>query len=171
MPALQKDEKPADPLQSMEKIYRTFPTQLAPQIKIVFRKLLSKEGSTAYNCSAGQDRTGFTTGLILSALGVPRETIYADYVLSTPSRRPQWEMPQISDAMAQSNPVAGFFAGFQKDPAAHKANPLVTADGTPFLSYALGEIDNRWGSVDNYLEQEIGLSKLDIAALRATYLE
>jgi protein-tyrosine phosphatase len=79
-------------------------------------------------------------------------------------------LPPISDAMAQSNPIAGFFAHFQKDPAAAKANPLVTPDGTPFLTFALAEIDRRWGSIDSYLEQEIGLSKADLATLRATYL-
>ena len=45
------------------------------------------------------------------------------------------------------------------------------ADGTPFLNYAFDEIDGRWGSVDNYLEQEIGVTKLDLASLRAIYLE
>ena len=160
-----------NPVQGMESGYRAFPVQLAPQIRMVFRKLLAKEGPIAYNCSAGQDRTGFATGLILSALGVPRDTIYADYVLSTPSRRPQWELPPITDAMTQSNPVAGFFARFQKHPAAAEANPLVTADGTPFLTFAMAEIDNRWGSVDAYLEQAIGITKDDLAALRAAYLE
>lgn len=162
---------PKNPMAGMENGYRAFPTQLAPQVRLVFRKLLSGEGPVAYNCSAGQDRTGFTTGLILSALGVPRETIYRDYVLSTPSRRAQWELPPISDAMAAGNPIAGHFAKYQHDPAARKPQPLVTADGTPFLTYAFGEIDKRWGSVDAYLELEIGLSKTELATLRAIYLE
>ncbi|MBN8849877.1 MULTISPECIES: tyrosine-protein phosphatase [unclassified Sphingomonas] len=155
----------------MAAIYRTFPTLLAPQIRIVFRKLLSGEGALAYNCSAGQDRTGFMTALILSALGVPRETIYADYALSTASRRPRWELPPISEAMAANSPVAAMLAKAQADPAASKPEPLVTADGDPLLSQALAEIDARWGSVDTYLEREIGLGKQDIAALRAAYLE
>jgi protein-tyrosine phosphatase len=161
----------ASPMQGLGNAYRGFPTQLAPQIRLVFRKLLAKEGPVAYNCSAGQDRTGFTTGLILSVLGVPRDTIYADYTLSTTYRRPQWELPPISDAMATTNPVAGFFARFQKDPVLSKPQPLVAPDGTPFLAYAFSEIDGRWGSVDAYLQQEIGLSAIDIASLRATYLE
>ncbi|MDE8651505.1 tyrosine-protein phosphatase [Novosphingobium album (ex Liu et al. 2023)] len=167
----QVGKNPANPMQGMENGYRAFPAQLAPHVRLVFRKLLAKEGPVLYNCSAGQDRTGFTTAMILSALGVPRETIYADYVLSTPSRQPRWELPEISDAMAGTNPIAGFFAKFQKDPAAAKAMPLVTQDGTPFLAFALAEIDSRWGSVDAYLEKEIGLTGADIAALRATYLE
>ena len=156
---------------SMEAIYRTFPTLLAPQIRIIFRKLLSREGALAYNCSAGQDRTGFVTALVLSALGVPRETIYADYALSTANRRPRWELPPISEAMAASSPVAAMLAKAQSGPAADKPESLVSADGTPLLAFALAEIDTRWGSVDTYLEREIGLGKQDIAALHAAYLE
>ena len=146
-------------------------TQLKPQLRIVFARLLSKDGPLLYNCSAGQDRTGFVSAMILSALGVPRDVIYRDYVLSTPSRRPQYEVPPMSDAVAQSSPIAGMFAQMQKGGAMAKANPLVLPDGTPFLTYAFAEIDKRWGSVDAYLAQEIGLTPVDIAALRTTYLE
>lgn len=155
----------------MENGYRAFPTQLAPQLRLVFAKLASRDGPLLYNCSAGQDRTGFTTAIILSALGVPRETIYADYLLSTPSRRPQWEVPAISDAVAQTSPVAGFFARMQKDPSFAKAKPLMTADGTPYLRFAFQAIEQHWGSIDAYLQQEIGISQVDLVALRARYLE
>lgn len=158
-------------LAGMANGYRAFPIQLAPQLRLIFRKLLSQEGPLLYNCSAGQDRTGFTTAIILSALGVPRETIYADYLLSTPSRRPQWEVPPISEAMAQANPVAAYFARMQKDPDFARARPLTSADGTPYLTFAFQAIDQRWGSVDAYMQQEIGLSQVDLAALRARYLE
>ncbi len=162
---------PAAALAGMANGYRAFPTQLAPQLRIVFRRLLSNEGPILFNCSAGQDRTGFTAAIILSALGVPRDTIAADYLLSTPSRRPQWELPPISDAMAATSPTATFLAAAQKNPAFAKANPLMTTDKTPFISYAFQAIDAKWGSVDHYLEQEVGLSKIDLAALHATYLE
>lgn len=169
--AMQPGGNMDDALRDMNVMYRGLPITLKPQMKLVFQGLLKKEGPLAYNCSAGQDRTGFASALILSALGVPRETIYKDYVLSTPSRRPQWEMPPISAEMAASNPIAGYYAEAMKKPEMKQANPLVTADGTPFLKFALEEIDRKWGSVDGYLEQEIGLTKLDIASLRATYLQ
>lgn len=43
--------------------------------------------------------------------------------------------------------------------------------GKAFLLYAFEEIDSRWGSVEAYLDKEIGVSPVDIAALRTTYLE
>nr|WP_087574185.1 tyrosine-protein phosphatase [Sphingomonas sp. CDS-1] len=152
-------------------VYRNMPAMMAPQLRLIFQDLLARKGAIAYNCSAGQDRTGFVTAMILSALGVPRDTIVADYHLSTTYRRPEWEMPKIDTAVQANNPVAMFFAKYQQNPAAAKPQPLKDADGTPFLSHAFNEIDSRWGSVENYLEQEIGLTKLDLASLRAGYLE
>ncbi|ANI79282.1 tyrosine-protein phosphatase [Sphingobium sp. EP60837] len=152
-------------------VYRNLPTMMAPQLRLIFQDLLARKGAIAYNCSAGQDRTGFVTAMILSALVVPRATIIADYHLSTTYRRPQWEMPKIDTVAQVNNPVAMFFAKYQQDPAAAKPQPLKEADGTPFLSHAFDEVDSRWGSVENYLDQEIGVTKLDLAALRAGYLE
>src|SRR5665213_542548 len=38
-----------------------------------------------FHCSAGKDRTGVLSALILAFLGVPDETIVADYALSAPA--------------------------------------------------------------------------------------
>jgi len=157
--------------QNGEGIYRKMPTLLAPQLRLVFEDLLADKGAIAYNCSAGQDRTGFVTAMVLSALGVPRETIVADYHLSTTYRRPEWEMPKIDTIAQANNPVAMYFAKYQANPAAAKPQALKTVDGTAFLIFAFDEIDTKWGSVDAYLEKEAGVSKADIATLRARYLE
>lgn len=154
----------------MEVGYRSFPKFLAPQLRLIFAQLLRGEGPIAYNCSAGQDRTGFVTAMILSALGTPRDTIMADYHLSTIHRRPEFELPKIDPALAATNPVAAMFASYQKVPN-QKPQPLRTAEGKAFLSFALEEIDTRWGSVDKYLAAEIGLTERDIRKLRTLYTE
>jgi protein-tyrosine phosphatase len=165
---------PAKPITGdarMHEVYAQMPTLLKPQMKLVFEALLAGKGPVAYNCSAGQDRTGFTSALILSALGVPRDVILADYHLSTTYRQPQYEMPKITPAVAAANPVAGFFAQYQDDPRAQKPQPLFDSQKQPLLGFALAEIDRRWGSVDAYLDQELGVKPADIARLRAEYLE
>ena len=63
------------------------------------------------------------------------------------------------------------FARYQDDPRARQPYPLKTADGTPFLSFAFAEIDAKWGSVDGYLRDALGLSAKDIAQLRRMYTE
>ncbi|WP_374285438.1 tyrosine-protein phosphatase [Novosphingobium sp.] len=51
--------------------YRAMPLGLRPQLRLLFASLLRGDGPLVYNCSAGQDRTGIATALILSARGAP----------------------------------------------------------------------------------------------------
>ncbi|MEV7850570.1 MULTISPECIES: tyrosine-protein phosphatase [unclassified Streptomyces] len=39
-------------------------------------------GATVYHCSSGKDRTGWSTAVLLTLLGVPRETVEADFLAS-----------------------------------------------------------------------------------------
>ncbi len=152
-------------------LYRGMPEFLIPQLRIVFDDLLGRKGPVMYHCTGGQDRTGITTALILHSLGVPRATILEDYHLTTQVRQPQNEMIPITAAMAESNPVAKMFASYQKDGKAAKPEPLRDPDGRAFLESAFDEIEKRWGSVDAFLEKEIGVGKPQMKLLRSAYTE
>ncbi len=152
-------------------LYGRFPEMLAPQLRIVFDLLKRHEGPIAYNCSAGQDRTGFTTAMVLAALGVPRDTILQDYHLSTTYRQPRWEMAPINLAAYPDNAVAQVLARGQGARADYKPRPLYAAGGKSLLLGSFAAIDAKYGSVEAYLAKEIGVSATDIAALRAQYLD
>jgi protein-tyrosine phosphatase len=156
---------------TMGSSYRNFPAMLAPHLKIVFARLLANQGAVVYNCSAGQDRTGFATAMVLSALGVSRDEILKDYHLSTTYRRPEYEMPRFDAAAQAANPVAAFFANDQKDPAAAAPSPLFDTNRRAFLEVALDEVETKWGSVDKYLAREVGIGPVELARLRAIYLQ
>lgn len=54
---------------------------------VAFRDLLTaiannSDGATVYHCSAGKDRTGWGTAILLTILGVPREVISGDFMAS-----------------------------------------------------------------------------------------
>ncbi|MDH6679627.1 protein-tyrosine phosphatase [Rhodococcus sp. LBL1] len=54
---------------------------------VAFRDLLTAiagntGGATVYHCSAGKDRTGWSTAILLTLLGVPKETVYQDFLAS-----------------------------------------------------------------------------------------
>ena len=155
----------------MHAVYRRMPDLLAPQLRILFAELLAGDGAVAYNCSAGQDRTGFATAMVLSALGVSRDQIIADYHLSTTYRRPEFEMPRIDPATAGANPAAAMFAGYQQDPNYKTPRPLFDSQHKALLEVALAEVETRWGSVDAYLDKELGVGPADVARLRAMHLE
>lgn len=154
---------------STEQLYRQMPTTLTPQLRVLFQRLVRNDGATMFNCSAGQDRTGVTAAIVLSALGVSRDDIIKDYLLSTQLRRPQFEMPRIDAAKYADDPVALMFAHWQQQ-TNDKPGALYDAGGS-YVRYALDEIDKRWGSVDSFLRTEIGVSDADLAKIRQSYLQ
>ncbi|WP_298282732.1 tyrosine-protein phosphatase, partial [Novosphingobium sp.] len=153
-----------------EYAYRGMDTFLKPQLKQVFRSLLRDEGAVMYHCSAGQDRTGITTALIYSALGVDRATILKDYHLSTELRRPQFEMPPLDPADWPGNPIVPYYVASMKKPGGPKAEPLFTPKGNSHLAQYFELIDKNYGSVEAYLDKELGVTAADIKRLRALYL-
>lgn len=163
-----KMKTPDGKIQNSGTLYRGLPGVLVPQMRVLFAALLSRKGPVEYNCSAGQDRTGFATAMILSALGTPRDVILKDYHLSTAYRQPAYEMPPFDPALYPNNPVAIVFAKSNSQAA---PQPLVDADGKAFIIGAFEEIESKWGSPLGYLEKAVGLTPLDIATLRAAYLQ
>lgn len=152
-------------------LYRNFPKFFAPQVKIVFNNLLKEGNTIVYNCSAGQDRTGFVTAVILASLGVKKETIIEDYLLSTKYRKPVNEFPKIDTQLHKDNKVALLFAKYQAMPNFNVPTPLVNEEGKAFLMGALEEIDTKWGSVENYLVKEVGITAAEINKIKLMYLE
>ena len=154
-------------LNSPIKGYEDLLTALAPQYRAIFHELLLGKGPISYNCTAGQDRTGVATALVLSALGVPRQIILSDYHLSTLYREPQNEMPDVDPSQYPNNPAAELFARNRL----LKPPPLYSVDGRSFLADLFDRIDARWGSVENYLRQVLDVGPGELGQLRAHYLE
>jgi protein-tyrosine phosphatase len=152
-------------------MYLYMADMLKPQLTLYFDALLAEEVPAVVNCSAGQDRTGITSALLLSVLGVERDLIFEDYLLSTDFRRPEMEKGDIDlQAAAESNAFAAMMLQYGQDRDTSRPNPLVTSDGTPFLQLTFDAIEARYGSVAAYLDEEVGVSPQEQARLRALYL-
>lgn len=167
------EEAGGDDLRDYSGMYMYMMDFLKPQLSLYFETLLNGDVPAVVNCSAGQDRTGVTSALLLSALGVDRELIVEDYLLSTDFRRPLNEQGDVDlEAAAADNAFAAMMLQYAAaNPHPERPNPLVTAEGTPFVQFTLEAIDARWGSVDRYLAEELGLTPAKQAQLKAMYLE
>ncbi len=63
--------------------YREMLVDAIPQIVSALEVLAGPDARPAvFHCTAGKDRTGLLSALVLSLLGVPEETVVADYALS-----------------------------------------------------------------------------------------
>jgi protein-tyrosine phosphatase len=63
--------------------YKEMLDDAAPQIIGALEVLAAPDAHPAvFHCTAGKDRTGLLSALVLSLIGVPEETVVADYALS-----------------------------------------------------------------------------------------
>ena len=131
----------------------------ADRYKPFFGKLLElpEDKSLVFHCTAGKDRTGIATALLLYTLGVPYNTISEDYVASNYYR--QSEMQKSNIAMIQMLHLND------------KQAASVTGVDKKYLDTSFAAIKKQYGSVDNFLKTQIGLTDKDIATLKSKYLQ
>ena len=141
--------------------YRRLPQQFADQYRQMFAELLSGNAPLAFNCSAGKDRTGVASALILTALGVSREVVMEDYLLSNRHYKPK----PVSTG-GDDNPTMQFFSRLPPD----VVQVFMGVDAS-FLEAAFDGMIEQYGSVDGYLEKAIGLTVEDRKKLRRIYTE
>jgi protein-tyrosine phosphatase len=61
--------------------YRDYPRRCAPGFRTLFATLTDGvHRPLVFHCTAGKDRTGFASALLLTLLGVPWETVMEDYL-------------------------------------------------------------------------------------------
>jgi protein-tyrosine phosphatase len=113
--------------------------------------IADSSGAQLYHCSAGKDRTGWATAVILTLLGVPAETVMSDYLLSNPY---YYETPAVQ-AMLSALPVA-------KSAVYGRMLDVEPA----YLQAGLDQVAASYGSMDNYVHLGLGLSNATIAKLR-----
>lgn len=106
------------------------------------------------HCTAGKDRTGVATALMLDAAGVERAAVVADYAASQDHLAGPW-----ADGMLHM--VASF--GLPLTP---ELRTFVTGTPPEAIEQALAWTDGEHGGAEDYLRSG-GLSEAELAALRA----
>jgi protein-tyrosine phosphatase len=142
----------------LEKFYgeRSLPYYSA-RYKPFFQKLLTLPDTAAllYHCTGGRDRTGMASALFLYALNVPQQTIEADFVASNVYLAPKHA--SMFQEMAQR---------MQLDTAAIRKEMELRPE---LLHIFFSAITRKYGSVEKFMEQELGLGSKELAVLRKKY--
>ncbi|MGD8786782.1 MAG: tyrosine-protein phosphatase [Phycisphaerales bacterium] len=112
----------------------------------------------AHHCTAGKDRAGIATALLLSVLGVPEETVVADYTLSNYA---------FDSLLAESLADPQFIA---MDVPITTLSIILAADPV-WMEKTLAYIKDTYGSVENYLKTQGGVTDATLTALRANLLQ
>jgi protein-tyrosine phosphatase len=145
-----RDLTERDAVEVMRQTYRSFVSDSAMRFAELFRHLLAGDAPLVFHCTAGKDRTGVAAALILHALGVPRDLVVDDFLLTnTVYRRP---------------------AGAAQTEAPREVLDVLWKVRIEFLDAALQVLDDDYGGTDGYLEQ-LGVGPRERERLAELYLE
>ncbi|MFE9932508.1 tyrosine-protein phosphatase [Streptomyces sp. NPDC005533] len=135
--------------------YRSFVNSVSAQA--AYRMLLTEAadptaGPLLFHCTAGKDRTGWGATVILALLGADQETLMAEYLSVNPA---------VKQAFA---PMIEGFTAAGGDP--DIALALIGVFPS-YLEAALDEVETRYGSMEKYVREGLGVPDETVDALRA----
>lgn len=124
-----------------------------------FDTLLSgKDGLLLYHCTMGKDRVGVGTALLLTALGVHRDDIFEDYLLTNERcEAGTLRLLESCRRYADSQAVLDFIYELDR------------VDES-FLAAAFATAEELCGSMEAYLRDEMGIDTAAADRLKALYL-
>ena len=131
---------------------------LKAKYKPMFDQLLAlnDDKSLLFHCTAGKDRTGVGAALILSALGVDHPTILKDYAATNEYWKGNRE--QVTQAMT-------------KQDVDEKTIKSMLVANPAYLQNTFDMIEKKYGSIDDFLAQEMELTPEKRAKLREKYVQ
>jgi protein-tyrosine phosphatase len=110
-----------------------------------------------YHCTSGKDRTAWMTAIVLTALGVPRELVLRDYLLSNDLHRTGYQKLRFDLVKT----------GIVRD--AELLRPVLEQSAT-YLGAAFEEVDRRYGSFGRFLTAGLEVGESMLSELRRALL-
>lgn len=145
----------------MEKQYREFvyhPESIEAWRNMLL--LLTQSGEFAVNqhCRGGKDRTGFGIALIHLLLGVRKKSVIQDYMLTNHLRaeRNQRRMAQYREQTSNPDVLAFLLS--------------IMETRRSYIDASLDEITLRYGTVDNYVHNGLGITQKNVCLLKELFL-
>jgi protein-tyrosine phosphatase len=137
-------------LELMRESYRNYVRHNTASFRNLFGHLLEDRAPLVIHCTAGKDRTGFASALILHALGVADEVIAEDYLLTNQHYK--------RDATAAI------------DLPEDVRNAIGNVEAS-YLAAAFEAVSTEYGDLETYLRDGLKLGTPEQTALKARYLQ
>lgn len=128
--------------------YREYVTENPETIKTIITEVLESKDPVLYHCTAGKDRTGIITALILTILKFDKETIYNDYLLSNNYRK-----DLVQKRLRLANRLHFLYPKMDL-----QVLEKLSWVEKRYLDAAFEEINKKYGSADAYIQQVLGIS-------------
>lgn len=134
---------------AMTRLYANMPFRpvLIGSLRLYFEALATRDGASLLHCLAGKDRTGLAVALFHTLLGVHADEVMADYLLTMTAGDPRARI-------ASAAPSIRARYGEHMDDATILVLMGVEED---YLATALAAIAGRYGSVERYAAEVLGV--------------
>lgn len=133
----------------MLKFYTDYVTENPEVIKQIIHEILDSDEPVLYHCTAGKDRTGMITALILKILKFDDKVIFEEYLLSNDLRE-----NVINKRLGLANTF--HFVYPKLDIGVVEKTSWIERR---YLQAAFDEIHKKYGSMENYIHQALGISE------------
>ncbi len=133
----------------MMQFYRDYVSKNPQVIKTIVTEILDSEQPILYHCTAGKDRTGMITALILKILKFDDSVIFEEYLLSNDLRK-----KVINKRLNLANNLHFIYP--KMDIGVIGKTGWIERD---YLQSAFDEIDKKYGSMDNYIHNILEISE------------
>jgi protein-tyrosine phosphatase len=138
---------------AMIDFYRALPSWMAPRLGAIFSQVAQDRAPLIVHCAAGKDRTGIAIALLLALLGVPEETIVADYLLTNEAG----DLVQF----ALTNHQAQLGIAMNQHPLLtmpEDVRKVIFSAHADYLHAALEQINRDHGNAERFLEAKAGVN-------------
>jgi protein-tyrosine phosphatase len=129
--------------------YREYVTENPETIKTIITEIMESDKPVLYHCTAGKDRTGIVTALILTILKFDKETIYNEYLLSNNFRK-----PLVEKRLKLANNLHFLYPKMDL-----QVLEKLSWVEKRYLDAAFEEINKKYGSTDTYIQKILGISE------------
>ena len=146
--------------------YSHMPDDYRTEYAAMFHRIDAGDLPMVVHCTAGKDRTGVAMALLLTAVGVPRQTVVDDYSLTEKLVPPAAAAAQRPAPVGGAVPAASPLAQLPEE-----SRRALWRSDPQYIDAALDSMQREYGSIDGYLERGLGLSKPEIRLLRKTLLD
>ena len=140
-----------------------YATAGAEQYGIILHRMAAGDLPILVHDTSGKDRAGLFAAILLTALGVPRETVISDYLLTT-------KYMLAPDAIKSTTAGLQSIFGLPDPPDFATVKAIMTVHPET-LAATFENITKTYGSFENYLSTALHLSDSDISSLRTRLLE
>lgn len=134
----------------MQEFYTKCVTENIPLLRKLIFEITTSKNPILYHCSAGKDRTGIVTAILLSILKVDRQTIIDEYLLSN-----YYRGPKIKSTLKKAKILKIIHPNLNTQVILN-----FMAVDSEYINAVFDIIDSKYGGMDSFIANQLDIDEV-----------